>query len=304
MSKRNFVIGAGISGLIFKYYNPNYTIISPEIGGQLTMNIKAPRVLHDTKENKKLLDDLNILYKKKTLKIKYFYNNKLQNTIDKKNIIRLINKKLSHSLFKLHNNVIRDFTLSVKNNKLKYLDCDMDVLIKKLKHNIDIVNKKVILISIKNKYITLSDYTKFYYDNLVSTIPAPDFAYLCFDYNFNNKFLYLPATIVKSKFIATKLNSKQWDWLYYIDDDEVYTRISKNGDGYIYEISGDLNREEIEKFLGCDVKDFAIQRVSTIFSEKVDGLKNVKFLGRLACWNHEYKIQDVIKNSMKNENEM
>ena len=35
-----YILGAGISGLICKYFNPEYKIISPDIGGQLTKNSK------------------------------------------------------------------------------------------------------------------------------------------------------------------------------------------------------------------------------------------------------------------------
>ena len=58
-----FVIGGGISGLIFAYYNRDYQIISPDIGGKLRNDyLTSTILLHDTPETKRLISDLKLIY--------------------------------------------------------------------------------------------------------------------------------------------------------------------------------------------------------------------------------------------------
>ena len=52
-----FIIGGGISGLIFAHYNPEFKIISPVIDGQF--NTTAPW-LHLTEETLSLVTDLGL----------------------------------------------------------------------------------------------------------------------------------------------------------------------------------------------------------------------------------------------------
>jgi len=312
VSKRKIIIGAGISGLIFKYYNPDYTLISPKIGGQIKSKLGTLIVLHDTNETRSLLNDLKVPYKSKIIRIGYFYKSEFHNNISKEQKIKIINKKLTHSLFKIgERKEIYKLVLSVDSNELKYLECDVNILLKKLIKNTEIIKKKVVLISLKNNYITLSNYDKFYFDSLISTIPAPDFSYLCFDYFFNNKFDYLPSTIISCNEIPSWLIPFEWDQLYYADGDQIYNRITKANlykgitikGKYVLEIAGDLSREECKRLLEYKIIDYVIQRVSTIFSERIEDLKSINFVGRLAKWQSDYKIQDVIKFSKEFKDE-
>ena len=59
-----FILGSGISALIFKYFNPSYKIISPDEkpGGQLTKhnNLLTTFYIHNTLETRELLNNLKI----------------------------------------------------------------------------------------------------------------------------------------------------------------------------------------------------------------------------------------------------
>ena len=82
----NYILGAGIAGLIAKYYNPTYTLISPEVGGQLkkSKNLLLTFFIHNHPATRELLNTLKIKFKEERIKIYYFYNGKILNSIDKK----------------------------------------------------------------------------------------------------------------------------------------------------------------------------------------------------------------------------
>ena len=53
-----FILGAGISGLIYAFYNRDYRIISTDLGGKLNKEFLTCTVLlHKTTETQKLLED-------------------------------------------------------------------------------------------------------------------------------------------------------------------------------------------------------------------------------------------------------
>ncbi|MEK6881099.1 MAG: FAD/NAD(P)-binding protein, partial [Nanoarchaeota archaeon] len=66
------VLGGGIAGLIFAFYNKNFTVISPDVGGQMGNGFSlGPRYLHDIPESRKFLNDLNIEIKEITVNVGY-----------------------------------------------------------------------------------------------------------------------------------------------------------------------------------------------------------------------------------------
>ena len=77
-----FIIGGGISGLIYGFYNQDFQIISPDIGGKLKNSyLTSTILLHDTPETKRLLEDLQLDPEPKAQVIRYFYQGKVQENI-------------------------------------------------------------------------------------------------------------------------------------------------------------------------------------------------------------------------------
>jgi len=78
MVKNNYVLGGGIAGLIFTYFNKNLILISKDIGGQFNNNFDlGPRFFHNSYFSRKLLKELNIPIRKEKIKVGYsrFLNN-------------------------------------------------------------------------------------------------------------------------------------------------------------------------------------------------------------------------------------
>ena len=69
-----YVLGGGIAGLIWAYYNDEYFVVSPEIGGQMKSEFNlGPRYLHDNDISRKFLSDLGMTVDNRKSKIRIGY---------------------------------------------------------------------------------------------------------------------------------------------------------------------------------------------------------------------------------------
>lgn len=306
--RNKFIIGSGLSALIFKYYNPEYNIISPDdkVGGQLTAHkqLLTTFYIHNTPETKELLDILKIKYKEKRLKIYYYYYGTLLENLTVEQRIKFIKGKLQECNYDSNSVENNNLNLSVSNNYLDILDCDVEELIKKLTPK-DIIYGSVKLINNNRKFFVYQDENKnlnlLKYDMLISTIPANQFFNLTYNYKCEYYLNYLPSIFVSSKEKPDFMNDE--DAIYYVlDDTLLYNRVQKYKDKYIYEITGFIEEEEIKKQIK-EVDSFEKRYVGIIKDEDIRNFRYIKFLGRTACWNSSIKTQDIIKfsNEFKNE---
>ena len=73
MISEKLVLGGGIAGLIFAYYNPEYKVITPEVGGQMASHFPlGPRYLHKTNYVLKFLSSLSLPAKDRLIRIGFF----------------------------------------------------------------------------------------------------------------------------------------------------------------------------------------------------------------------------------------
>ncbi len=300
---KNFILGGGISGLVFKHFNPDFTIIEPsKVGGQLRLHIgDKVRYLFKDQYVKQLLEELNMKHAQKQLKMRYYSRGKFTKTVSSDENHKYVCKKLSIPY--VSNGCKID--AKVRNDKNSaYYDVNMDNIVAKLAKGVEIINNRVILIDTIGKTITLGNYKKFAYDNLISTIPAPDFRYLAYNSLINSKLRYSPGTLVTIDELPSSLFDyrKQFDILYYLDNDMPFCRVWKHDDKYLVEIPGCWEKWECEKYfeeMGAKVLKHDIQRVYTIFNEEVPKIPNVTYIGRLAKWQSNYFINDAIKDSIE-----
>lgn len=301
MKKENnkFILGGGISGLIFSFYNPEYTIISEDIGGRLNKDFfKNIIYLHETKETEQFLKDVGIEYKKRTQLIKYSVDNKITSEITKENKISLIKKKLDDKEFEP-----KDLNLSTSDYYISILEFNFAELVNLLKEKTKFIQGKVIRIT-ESEIIT--EDSRHPYKNIVSTIPAHVFW----------KIYYKKQVMdLKSKPITFVLCDKEpehikegikYDMIYFCDDNQKYTRISKkpgerDEKRILYEFTGGLTKEEVIQYLPKDanVIEYYVDYSGIIYSNFNNiAPRNVLFIGRFATWNHSGKQQDVLKESL------
>lgn len=293
-SNHKYILGGGISGLLFAFYNPDYIIISPDVGGKLSKDFLAATVLvHDSPETRKLLLDLDLPLKLKTHVIKYYIGGELKDTVTSSQRDEIISKKMN--LWSDGNLCKKDKTLSYNDNYIPILDIDYQLLISKLERKVQRINDKAIRITSDE---IICEKSRFPYSQLISTIPAPIFWKL---YKNEKCLESIPITFVISKTNPLPREKTIWDLVYFGDKEIPYSRVNSTRDGmYLYEFTGKYEKDEIQKLLPdlnitshwCDLNGIVKSDLNNIPPPKV------RFLGRFATWDHRVKIQEVIRQSI------
>ncbi|MFZ5932530.1 MAG: hypothetical protein ACOYT7_00370 [Patescibacteria group bacterium] len=293
-----FIIGGGISGLIFAYYNRDYQIISPDVGGKLKNDyLTSTILLHDTTETKRLISDLGLDLKPKTHLIRYYYKGKVLESIPVNLKETMIAKKLTpwDELKNLKLEIqITDATLSTNDIYIPVFRTQIFKIIKALAKEVKIIKDKVIRITPEE---IVTEKARYEYSEIVSTIPAPVFWEL---YGRKRDLKYIPETFL-SETNQTKDYNLHWDLIYFLDKNVPYTRVNKYKENkYLYEFTGAVSKTEARKLLpNLNILHLFVDPYGIIITD----LNNipppkVRFLGRFATWNHSHKIQDVVRESL------
>lgn len=299
--ENKYIIGGGISGLIFAFYNPEYTIISPDIGGQMTHGMHAMTWIHDTEETRKLLTDLDMSYSFTKTLMGYYYDGQVHDDCNDFANSKIIKKKMSDWTNVTDDFQIKDKTLSVPETFINTLSTDFDELLKRLSKKVKVVNDYVTGIDSKKIYGQNGEY---YYKSLVSTMPARLFwkAWTMDGNAFLEKSPDLKSTPIT--FIVSELKYPWYDDKYemiYIAEDYYFTRVSSRKNEYVYEFTGIMPEDVFKKLYSENVSKYYINKFGRIHtSENKPPQDNIIFLGRFAEWHHSSKIQHVIKKSLNN----
>lgn len=291
-----FILGGGISGLIYAYYNRDFTIISPDIGGKLNNKFfENIFYMHATKETEEFLNDIGIEYKKKTQLIKYAKDNKIVKDISIEDKILFIQKKLNDFDF-----IPKDLNLSTSDYYISVFELNYGELLTKLTENLHYINDSVIKIT-KDEIIT--ENTRFKYDKLVSTINSKIFWKLYVESD-NKNLKSKDITFILCNKTPDFLENEKFELCYFINKESEITRVSKRtrnqANQYLYEFTGNKSLIDCKKCLPKDseVIEYYVEKDGIIFSDDNNiPPNNIVFLGRFATWNHSYKQQDVIKSS-------
>lgn len=291
-----YIIGGGISGLLFAYYNRDFTVISPDIGGRLNHKFFENIIyMHATPETESFLTSIGFKAEKKTQVIKYLVDGKAIFDITSEHKIALIRKKMGDSTFEP-----KDLSLSTQDYYIPLYHVDYEKLMSHLMDGLSHINESVIRIT-DDEIVT--DKNVYKYDQIISTIPAPVFWKLR---GKKRDFKYSKATFAISKNRVGFADIPDWDMLYIIDElpiplVRVGRRPGKRGeDLYLYEFSGEVSKEVVESMLG-KVEEYYVDNLSTIVSDANNiPPNNTLFVGRFAKWLHSLKQQDVIRDAKFN----
>lgn len=299
--KTKFIIGGGISGLIFAFYNNDYKIISKNVGGKLKNKfMKSTILLHDTPETRKFLSDLGLKKNKPIAQIiNYYYKGELlESSTPVLNEIMTC-KKLTSCMelddIQHKHNLLDNTTLSYDDCYIPILEVDLNSVIDLLSKEAQCINEKVIKVN-KNEIVTTNQRYEYY--NLISTIGAPTFWKLN---GFERNLKSLPVSFVYSDTPPLKINKKDVNLIYFIDSNIKFSRVNRyEKNKYLYEFSGVITPKEIKKFHSeINIIEYFVDKEGIIFTD----LNNIppektRFIGRFATWNHEHKIQDTIRDSL------
>ncbi len=297
--KNNYIIGGGISGLIFKFYNPSFTLISPEIGGGFLKNIYSVSWIHDTLYTRKFLRDLELLLDPYKIKIGYYYNGYVHDYCADNYKLKIIKRKMTDITT---SDNIDDFktistNLSVQSNILNALYTDINIIFEKLQKNINIIQDKVVKIT--DTHIYLQTGKKLEYNKLISTIAAPIFWKIYKSISRHAlEFKYLPITIVET-WDKPLIFNDIYQLIYFAEDYSFNRILKKEPMSYSYEFTGKI--DNIKTYLpNVHINKVDIQTIGRIFLQKnIPPNNNITFLGRFAQWNYTSKVQQVIKQSIE-----
>ena len=302
-NRKNLILGGGISGLIWKFYHPEYEIITPEVGGVFAKTMMV--WLHDTLETRKLLTDLGWKdpekYSRKAY-IGYHYKGWITETLTKEMSRSMIQKKMTDWSKPVDQTFTPDsFDFSTTTDKtvnyLNHLDVDLSEVVNKLSTTTitgfvsKITDKSIEYQTTPGKLISTE------YDNLISTIAAPIFWKI---YGQEKAFNYLPITNVIVKRRPECFNDK-FAMVYY-DENFTFCRISHIKNVYALEFTGELNLPEAERLCGqYDIQDIIPVKFGRIFEKKEENKppqNNIQFLGRFAEWKYGITSEHVLSKTL------
>lgn len=294
MDKEKYILGGGIAGLIWAYYNPKFKIISETIGGQFNNYFPlGPRYLEDTAFSRKFLIDLGIPVV--SIKIRMGYK-------DEDKILDRPPKDFLQKYYKKS----RGVEISSDSTAMNSRKTEMDVLIVNFKKIIDllaekigedrIIRSKITKIDTNKKEISIKDGKVICeYDKIISSIPLPIFYKLAKVKSDNYRYQSMTYILLKPKFI----NLKCFDFVYCAGN-EPYHRLANDKKGIVADVLGWKTLSEIKRDFP-DAVDFKHSPTAQIISgapqEKFND--NISFIGRYGTWNREWKTEKVIEEAIK-----
>lgn len=299
------IIGFGISGLLWKYYYPKSKVYYAKAGGTSKILAFAPRLLHATKETKRFIEEIGLDAPLTKCPMGYFYDGSMHRKLNSEHRKKMVVKKMNLNGKQQRFFLPKDLNLSTMKNYIPVFDTNIGDLfshaIKKMPKGSmkNVIEKKVILINTQDRELVLDGYVEDRFDRLVSTIPAPDFEYLAFDFKFPEKLEYLPVTYMLSDHLLKEFDDGESRLMYIIDEKFPFTRVSRSEreDGkFVYEMTGIVTKGELLKLFDAkNILDINYQRIGVIKTADVKDTKSLIFLGRHAQWHHAIKVQDVLK---------
>jgi len=304
MSNSNYILGGGISGLVFQFYNPEFTIITPNIGGMYANSYVV--WLHDTAETRKLLTDLGYENVDKLHKRSYmgYYNRGwITEKVTPELGLLLIQKKMSNWNEPVDKTFVpKSYDMSTRGmkdvNYMNVLDVNPADIIRKLdeKHG-KIINgfvKKITGDTIT--YTSSNEDIEVRYDEIVSTIAAPFFWKA---YGQEKDFKYSPITNIITKVKPAKYFDDKFEMVYF-DDSVPFTRISHLQGMYAFEFTGDITKEQFEELY----PEYPVEKVVPIKQGRIHQVdnesprSNITFAGRFGKWQFGITTEHVVKQAI------
>jgi len=304
------IVGGGITGLVWKFYNPDFHIISPDIGGFFAKSHLL--WLHDTAETRKLLTDLGWKHPEQFAKRSYIgymadgwiadYQTDWLNA-------KIIQRKMTpwnEDPDPKFTPKTKDLSLSTVGNYnyMNTLGVDLEEVIERLNKNANIENGFVTKITpthIETKK-NFKDETAITipYDTLITSIAAPLFwkAYG----NEELKFKSMPITnvIVDS---CPPMFDNEYEMVYYACS-YPFSRISHLQNSWSIEFTGEITKEQFEKlYPEMKIKDIFVIKHGRIWEndKHKSPQENIIFSGRFSQWEYGIVTESIIKQVIEHK---
>lgn len=289
-----FILGSGPSALILGHYLKDYQIIGPGLDTPLLAG--GPAILWETKDTWRFMKELGITEEPKDIKIKYFFNEKIEDSRNAQ----------MESVYRIKMNTERKGMIGGK-TQIRGWDLKKTEVIKKLAEELDVRFTKGIVTKIKTLdkkllLVTPEEGERYidYELPLISTIPLPNMMNLIAKgrvilMDHGMKFEYFPLCFYHVEKLPPDLRG-DYDMLYVIDLDSPIHRVSKMEDGYCLEsFTNSLRPPE----LLYGKSSIVIHEFGRIMKDinvlEIDG--QIKNVGRYSQWTHNIRMHDVVRRA-------
>ena len=304
-----YVLGAGMSGLLWGYYHPDYRLVTDQLGRVVTG--ADPVVwLNDTDLTRKLLTDLGFLVRPVKKEIGYRCAGATRSfETTAKDHPGLLDDVLVKKMVPWEaldaarcagievRVVTPSRTFTKDSGVLRYLDVDVKEvaarLVEAVKYRISI--DRVLFVD-ADGIATESSGTNFLgYDRLVSTLPAPVFKRLWSGESVMPRLHHCPVT-----FVVSAQKPEWWEDRYAVvydaDLDSPVSRVGRFGDTWRYEFTGRPDEDTLNDYLpvaeGRFVNPYG-RIVQDVVLEPPD--PKITFLGRSAEWDYRGLIDRTLE---------
>jgi len=316
--KDNLVVGGGISGLIFCYYNPEFFMITDSLGGLLKQESKFGVItLWDTPETRELLRDLEFDIKPYKAEIRYFFNGKIYDVAPEVLRKEYIEKKMGPLSKRID---FTDLALSTQEtNYIPALKIDFEELTARLLAEIERRQNYTLakVVEIRDDEIMVEEHAArksngWKYKTLVSTIPAYVFWKLwkgtgCREVCKPEEFEFSSTTTVSMRTphksligIFDRMDGQIPAYIYYLDNSRFH-RFSLSSKGYFaLQFPNVVKKKETAEYLEVDESDldYRVEKIGQFITHRANiPPRNVMFLGRHAQWDYKVKVQDIVRVS-------
>jgi len=283
-----YILGGGLAGLIYAFYDKDYEIITPEIGGQISTSFNlGPRYLHDTEYSRLFLHDLGIQTKKSKIKIGYMSD---EGWINPDENFRKLYYMKSRNISNLDG-----FDSTVMNSNKSEIDIllvDFKDIIKQLTlsvHSSRFIFDKVKKVDTINKIIELEK-RNIKYKHIISTMPIK---YLNIVPAFDIDFIGEDMNYILTDQLE---DLKDYNYVYDIRTTTPFHRITVEKDKFVLDIN------DISKFNGYIIESRTLKNAQIISTDKVSNTHDIKFSGRYGTWNRKWKTENIIEDAIEQRN--
>jgi hypothetical protein len=297
----NVILGAGIAGLIFAFYNKNFTVITKDVGGQMASNFNlGPRYLHYTENAKSFLESLDYPIQRRLIRVGFISDDGWIDNPDEdfRKLYFMKSRNISHL-------VGYDSTVMNTNKKeFEVIDVDFQDLTKRLEEAIS--KKRFILgditrIGIERKILDVSTACcgtkRLKYESLVSSIPLNIF------------YRHLEDDLIKPDLHSYHMtyalvneeidDLKDFDFVYDIRTTTKHHRMTKAKLGIVLDYFGVVNKEDLMRhFVSAYIDSRTLYNCQILPVEKILEFDNIKFIGRYGTWDRSWKTEKVIDEAM------
>ena len=240
--QKNYIIGGGPAGLIAGFFLKDFSVISKKsnLGGQLSSSFQlGPRLVRTNTNFKTLLDMLGVDNSERNVTVGYYANGNILSSLTEE-------MKNEYSLRTRQSNTQLSTSMNDGLGEMTVIDFDSRFLISKLESVLEnrLINSNVTHINPSCHTLVLDGSNERNYSQLVSTIHYLDFCKLLGE---SSELKFSDIHFFLSPKSPVAFDDK-YSFLYCIDDNLPFTRITPFNKGFVLEGARELTSNEITQY--------------------------------------------------------